>query len=66
MTARDLLQRRSTRSNGDTVWRPSALLDAALHGRLAVLDGLHRLNAGTLFTIQRLAPPLSIRRPTDV
>lgn len=54
MTARDLLQQRSTMPNGDTVWRPSALLNAAMEGKLAVLDGLHRLNTGTLFTISRL------------
>lgn len=53
MTARDLLQQRSTQPNGDTVWRPSALLKAAIDGRIAVMDGLHRINSGTLFTIQR-------------
>ena len=53
MTARDLLQQRSTLANGDTIWRPSPLLNAAMEGKIAVMDGLHRLNSGTLFTIQR-------------
>lgn len=53
MTARDLVQQRSTLPNGDTIWRPSALLKAAIEGKIAVLDGLHRINTGTLFTIQR-------------
>lgn len=55
MTARDLLQQRSTLPNGDTIWRPSTLVSAALEGKIAVMDGLHRLNSGTLFTIQRLS-----------
>ena len=42
MTARDLLQQRTTTPTGDTVWRLSALVDAALTGKMAVLDGLHR------------------------
>eukprot|EP00117_Sycon_ciliatum_P049088 scpid7831/ scgid4687/ Uncharacterized protein KIAA0564 homolog len=54
MTARDLLQQRMTLPNGDTSWRPSPLVTAALHGNLAVLDGLHRINAGTLAVLQRL------------
>lgn len=53
MTARDLLQQRTTLSNGDTVWRPSPLLKAAFEGKIVVMDGLHRMNAGTLSTIQR-------------
>ena len=53
MTARDLLQQRSTMPNGDTVWRPSPLLTAAMEGKIAVMDGLHRLNTGTLFSIHR-------------
>ena len=54
MTARDLLQQRTTTSTGDTVWRMSPLLEAALEGRLAVLDGLHRVHRGTLAVLQRL------------
>ena len=54
MTARDLLQQRTTTSTGDTVWRMSPLLEAALEGRMAVLDGLHRVHRGTLAVLQRL------------
>ena len=54
MTARELLQQRTTTSTGDTVWRMSPLLEAALEGRLAVLDGLHRVHRGTLAVLQRL------------
>jgi len=54
MTARDLLQQRTTTSTGDTVWRMSPLLEAALEGKMAVLDGLHRVHRGTLAVLQRL------------
>ena len=46
MTARDLLQQRTTTHTGDTVWRLSPLIEAALEGRMAVLDGLHRVHRG--------------------
>ncbi|XP_030056405.1 von Willebrand factor A domain-containing protein 8 [Microcaecilia unicolor] len=54
MTARDLLQQRHTLPNGDTAWRPSVLVTAALEGKLLVLDGIHRVNPGTLAILQRL------------
>ncbi|GBP05227.1 von Willebrand factor A domain-containing protein 8 [Eumeta japonica] len=54
MTARDLVQQRTTLDNGDTVWRNSALVDAALKGNLAVLDGLHRIHPSTLAVLHRL------------
>ena len=54
MTARDLLQQRTTTDTGDTVWRMSPLVAAALNGQLAVLDGLHRVHKGSLAVIQRL------------
>ena len=54
MTARDLLQQRTTTDTGDTVWRLSPLMEAALEGKLAVLDGLHRVHRGTLAVLQRL------------
>ena len=44
MTARDLLQQRYTLPNGDTAWRPSPLVTAALEGKLVILDGIHRIN----------------------
>jgi len=54
MTARDLLQQRTTSSNGDTGWRNSQLVSAALEGKLVVLDGLHRVHRGSLAVLQRL------------
>lgn len=44
---------RYTLPNGDTVWRYAPLVEAALDGRVAVLDGLHRVNPGTLSILQR-------------
>lgn len=55
MTARDLLQQRYTLPNGDTAWRPSPLVTAALEGKLVLLDGIHRINPGTLAVLQRSA-----------
>ena len=54
MTARDLLQQRTTTHTGDTVWRLSPLIEAALESKMAVLDGLHRVHRGTLAVLQRL------------
>uniref|UniRef100_A0A3B3ZXK2 AAA+ ATPase domain-containing protein n=1 Tax=Periophthalmus magnuspinnatus TaxID=409849 RepID=A0A3B3ZXK2_9GOBI len=54
MTARDLLQQRFTLPNGDTAWRPSPLVLAALEGKLLLLDGIHRVNLGTLAVLSRL------------
>lgn len=54
MTARDLLQQRTTLDNGDTVWRYSPLVLAAIEGKLAVLDGIHRIHRGTLSVLHRL------------
>jgi len=54
MTARDLLQQRTTTPTGDTVWRLSSLVEAALSGKMAILDGLHRVHKGSLAVIQRL------------
>jgi len=48
MPAHELLQRRATDPNGDTIWRDSPLLTAAKTGGLAVLDGIHRLPRGVL------------------
>ncbi|BFZ13746.1 hypothetical protein BsWGS_16785 [Bradybaena similaris] len=53
MTSRDLLQQRSTLPNGDMVWGPSPLVTAALEGSLAVLDGVHRVNAGSFSVFHR-------------
>ncbi|KAK7868613.1 hypothetical protein R5R35_008422 [Gryllus longicercus] len=54
MTSRDLLQQRSTLLNGDTVWQNSPLVTAALEGKLAVLDGIHRIHPSTLAVVHRL------------
>ncbi|CAL1547451.1 unnamed protein product [Lymnaea stagnalis] len=54
MTSRDLLQQRTTLPNGDTVWRPTPLITAALEGSLAVLDGVHRVNSGSFSVLHRL------------
>ncbi|KAJ8571693.1 hypothetical protein ON010_g5139 [Phytophthora cinnamomi] len=54
MTARDLLQRRSTDSHGNTRWEDSPLIYAARNGHLAVLDGVHRLGSDSLGVLQRL------------
>lgn len=53
MTSRDLVQQRSTLDNGDTVWRNSALVDAALEGKIALIDGVHRIHASTLSVLHR-------------
>ncbi|XP_063429829.1 von Willebrand factor A domain-containing protein 8-like [Mytilus trossulus] len=54
MTSRDLLQQRHTLPNGDTTWRMSPLLTAAIEGNLAVLDGVHRINQGSFGVLHRL------------
>lgn len=53
MTSRDLLQQRTTYSNGDTGWRLTPLITAALNGHMAVLDGIHRLDPSTIATLKR-------------
>lgn len=54
MTARDLLQQRHTTGSGDTVWRESPLVTAAREGHLLILDGLHRMDPGSLTVLQQL------------
>ena len=54
ITARDLLQQRSTRANGDTFWTNSPLIEAAVSGNIAILDGLHHVDPDTLPAIQTL------------
>lgn len=53
MTSRELLQQRTTLDSGDTSWRLSPLVEAALKGRLAVLDGMHRVDTATLAVLKR-------------
>jgi len=59
MTSRELLQQRTTLANGDTAWRQAPLVVAALEGRLAVLDGVHRLDMGTLSVLKRQVKKLT-------
>ncbi|KAK7080894.1 von Willebrand factor A domain-containing protein 8 [Halocaridina rubra] len=54
MTSRDLVQQRVTSPDGDTAWQFSPLVIAALEGKLAILDGIHRLHHGTLAVLHRL------------
>lgn len=54
MTARDLIQQRTTKINGDTVWRDSVLVRAARAGHIAVLDGIHRIHSSTISVLHRL------------
>ncbi|KAF1799288.1 AAA domain-containing protein [Mucor lusitanicus] len=63
MSSRDLLQRRSTTAKGDTVWENSLLVEAAIHGHLAVLDGIEALSYGTLNTLQRLCSDRETQLP---
>lgn len=53
MTARDLIQQRTTLENGDTVWKNSPLVMAVLEGKIALLDGLHRVHPSTLSVLHR-------------
>ncbi|CAB4415023.1 unnamed protein product [Rhizophagus irregularis] len=63
MSARDLLQRRSTTFAGDTVWENSSLVKAALSGSLAIMDGIDTLSFGTIVTLQRLIKEREISLP---
>lgn len=54
MSARDLVQRRTTSQTGETLWMDSPLTRAIRTGRLCILDGIHRLSLGTLTCLARL------------
>lgn len=54
ITSRDLMQQRTTRPNGDTIWNDSPLIRAALDGKLAILDGIDRVHPSTLSVIHSL------------
>ena len=54
MTTRDLFERRNTRSNGDTYWERSLLVQCAIEGGLAVLDGIDMVHPSVISTLQRL------------
>lgn len=51
---RDFYQLRVTTDDGATAWRNSALVQAAISGKVAVLDGVEQLSAATLASLQRL------------
>jgi MoxR-like ATPase len=54
MTTRDLWQRRATDERGNTRWSDSALLDAAEHGQLLLLDGVQQLRPDALAGLAQL------------
>lgn len=54
MSARELIQSRNTKANGDTEWMDSSLVKAARGGWTIVLDGLHRLHLSTMSILHRL------------
>eukprot|EP01125_Pyxidicula_operculata_P011635 TRINITY_DN3812_c2_g1_i1.p1 TRINITY_DN3812_c2_g1~~TRINITY_DN3812_c2_g1_i1.p1 ORF type:complete len:1438 (+),score=279.24 TRINITY_DN3812_c2_g1_i1:547-4314(+) len=51
---REMLQRRVTNKDGDTLWENSNLVNAAIHGRLAILDNIDRLSKDALSSLQSL------------
>lgn len=53
MTARDFVQQRTTKINGDTIWKDSPLVRAAKNGNIAVLDGIHRIHNSTISVLHR-------------
>ncbi|KAJ3386110.1 von Willebrand factor A domain-containing protein 8, partial [Entophlyctis sp. JEL0112] len=64
MSARDLLQRRSTNLKGDTVWENSALVKAAIEGSIAVLDQIEVAADGVIASIQSLVMDREITLPS--
>lgn len=54
ITSRDLVQQRTTLANGDTVWNNSPLIQAALDGKLAILEGIDQVHPSTLSVIHSL------------
>lgn len=63
MTSRDLLQRRRTDGSGNTRWDTAPLAAAALQGKLAVLDGVHRLTSDALSVISSLVKDREMHLP---
>jgi MoxR-like ATPase len=55
ITARDLLQTRSTQQDsGDTVWNDTPLTRAARNGTFVILDGIDKLRSDTLASLAML------------
>lgn len=63
MSSRTLLQRRSTATSGDTIWENSGLVEAALHGRIAIMDQIDLLSFGTLESLQRFVTEREFNLP---
>eukprot|EP00945_MAST-04E_sp_MAST-4E-sp1_P008696 g8696.t1 len=70
LTARDLLQRRSTISSsgaagmeGDTTWSDSPLIASARSGDICVLDGIDRIDPHSMFVLRRLLQDGEIELP---
>jgi len=61
MSARDLIEHRSTDTGGNTTWSPSSVVRAAMEGKVLVLDGIDRLSSDALCI---LAPLIQDRRLT--
>ncbi|KAJ8600618.1 hypothetical protein CTAYLR_008983 [Chrysophaeum taylorii] len=59
----DLLMRRATDERGDTTWRRGPVVEAAIGGRIAVLDGVHRLAPGVLASLASLLTDRDISLP---
>jgi midasin (ATPase involved in ribosome maturation) len=60
MTSRDLLSRRTTDNKGNTIWVPSAIVNAAQSGHLLILDGLDRLPPSTVSILASLVEDRSL------
>ena len=54
MSAKEMLQRRNTLDNGDTVWELTSIARAATSGQLLILDGVDKLQPGVLASLGRL------------
>ncbi|KAI3633761.1 hypothetical protein MIR68_008093 [Amoeboaphelidium protococcarum] len=63
VTYKDLLQTRSTDSKGNTVWRNSLLVEAALNGHIVVLDGVHQLHPDVLNALSWFMQMRSVTLP---
>lgn len=63
MTARDLVERRTTDSLGNTKWRVSRVVQAALDGSFVVLDGVNRLSTDSLSVLSSLIRDRELHLP---
>ncbi|KAI8616388.1 AAA domain-containing protein [Chytriomyces sp. MP71] len=65
MTARDLIARRGTTTDGSTCWQESGLIQASLEGKIAVLDGIEWLSSGALASLQRFLEDGEVDLPNN-